>query len=495
MAESIAVIGGGIAGLAAGIYGRLAGYEVDVFEKHSIPGGECTGWDRQGHHIDNCIHWLTGSKPGSALHEVWRTVGAIDDGTEFVPTDRFYTARLDGREAALWLDLDRTERELCALSPADADEIRRLMQAVRWARSCDIPAEKPLDMMGPFDYLKMGLRMKDMAKVMKAYGDVSISQLVERFADPLLQMLFGSYMPPDYAAYAFAVSYATVASGNGQVPRGGSRAMAQRMAARLEQLGGKLHLKSPVARVRQSAGKAAGVVLEDGTEAASDHVVFAADMSLLYGGLIDDSLMPADWRRVYEDRAALPVMSGLQAAFSVETGSVPDGTTLFTCEPFAVGPSEADRMSVHGYGYEPTWAPEGRMVVQTNFAQSDADWEWWASLSPESYRAQKERAAELFAQRIGAEFPEAAESIRVLDAWTPLTYERFCGAYRGSYMGFKATSSAKPPASKGAVKGLPGLYLAGQWMTNPGGLPIAATSGKFAIQRIQRHHWKNDIGE
>ena len=31
--KKIVIVGGGIAGLAAGIYGRLAGYEVDIFMK------------------------------------------------------------------------------------------------------------------------------------------------------------------------------------------------------------------------------------------------------------------------------------------------------------------------------------------------------------------------------------------------------------------------------------------------------------------------------
>ena len=154
MTKRIAVIGGGIAGLSAGIYGRLAGFEVDVFEKHVVAGGECTGWDRRGCHIDNCIHWLTGSRPGSDLHEVWRTVGAIDEGTAYAPDDKFFTARLGDERATFWHDLDRTERELVALSPADADEVRRLIKHVRYAQCCDIPAEKPMDMMGPLDYLK-----------------------------------------------------------------------------------------------------------------------------------------------------------------------------------------------------------------------------------------------------------------------------------------------------------------------------------------------------
>lgn len=486
MTEKIVVVGAGIAGLAAAIYGRLAGYDVEVFEKNAVPGGECTGWDRRGHHIDNCIHWLTGSKPGSALNDVWRTVGALDDDTEFAPGDKFFTTRLDGREATLWHDLDRTERELSALSPADADEVARLIQAVRLARCCEIPAEKPLDMMGMLDYLKMGLRMKDMPKVMKAYGDVSLGELAERFKDPLLRTLVGAYMPTDYAAYTFIVSYATMASGNGLVPRGGSRALALRIAAKLEELGGKIHLSRLVKGISQQEGRAAGVILQDGTEVTSDYVVYAADMSLLFGGLIDEKLMPEEWTKAYEDRSSYPVMSGLQAAFSVPEGSVPSGTTLFACAPFKIGPRETSCLSVHCYDYEHTWAPVGRVVAQVNLTQSDADWEWWKSLGKDDYRTSKERAAAIFAERLVDEFPEAADGLELLDAWTPLTYERFCGAYRGSYMGFKATPKSKSPTCKGIVEGLPGLYLAGQWMTSPGGLPIAVTSGKFAIQRIQR---------
>ena len=36
----------------------------------------------------------------------------------------------------------------------------------------------------------------------------------------------------------------------------------------------------------------------------------------------------------------------------------------------------------------------------------------------------------------------------------------------------------------GKVKGINNFYLSGQWMQGPGGLPIAMTQGKFAIQRI-----------
>jgi len=56
--KKIVIIGGGIAGLSAGIFAQKNGFESTILEKHHTLGGECTGWDRQGYHIDGCIHWL-----------------------------------------------------------------------------------------------------------------------------------------------------------------------------------------------------------------------------------------------------------------------------------------------------------------------------------------------------------------------------------------------------------------------------------------------------
>ncbi|SDB66777.1 FAD-dependent oxidoreductase [Butyrivibrio sp. INlla16] len=72
MQKKVVIIGGGIAGLSAGIYARLAGFEAEIYEKNSTPGGECTGWNREGFHIDNCIHWLTGTKKGTELYGVYK---------------------------------------------------------------------------------------------------------------------------------------------------------------------------------------------------------------------------------------------------------------------------------------------------------------------------------------------------------------------------------------------------------------------------------------
>lgn len=46
--DKLIIIGAGIAGLAAGCYARMNGYDVEIFERHTQPGGMCTSWMRKG---------------------------------------------------------------------------------------------------------------------------------------------------------------------------------------------------------------------------------------------------------------------------------------------------------------------------------------------------------------------------------------------------------------------------------------------------------------
>ena len=126
--KKIVIVGGGVSGLAAGVYAQMAGYQAEIYEKNSIVGGECTGWDREGYHIDNCIHWLVGAKEGSSLHKIWKDVGAIEDDLEIIQSDKMYTSELGGEKITLWKDLGRTEKELIALSPEDEIEIKKLVK-------------------------------------------------------------------------------------------------------------------------------------------------------------------------------------------------------------------------------------------------------------------------------------------------------------------------------------------------------------------------------
>ena len=81
--KKIIIIGGGVAGLSTGIYGQLNGFDTKIFEMHSVPGGQCTAWDRKGYRFDYCIHWLIGTRY-SVFHDIWKETNVINDTVEIV---------------------------------------------------------------------------------------------------------------------------------------------------------------------------------------------------------------------------------------------------------------------------------------------------------------------------------------------------------------------------------------------------------------------------
>ena len=491
--KKVVIIGGGIAGMTAGIYLQKAGFTTEIYEKNAVPGGQCMGWKREGYMIDNCIHWLTGSRTGSGLHELWKEVGALGEGVELYEKEKFFTAELDGESVTFWRDKERTRKELLTLSPEDAEEINKLMDMVALAESMQVPVEKPFDKMNPIEFMKLGMSMKDMGKVMKLYSGMDIEELAERFRHPLIRRAIVDYMPPGYQAYAFIVSYATVTGGNGDIPKRGSLAMALRMAKRYQELGGKLHLNTPVEKVLINGKKAEGILLmadagkSEQKRIEADYVICATDLNHTFTQLVDDSYMPKALRAQFEKREAYPVSSGFHVAFAVEdTVEEIKETNIFSCRPLTVGVTTADRMSINNYSYEPSFAPAGCTVLQSQFIQTEEDYAYWTELAKdtEAYRKKKEELSAEALARVLEQFPELKGKIRILDVWTPATYDRYCNAYRGAYMSFVITKGAKNVTVPGCLKGLKNLFIASQWQMGPGGLPTAAAMGKFAAYRV-----------
>ena len=330
--KKVVIIGGGIAGLTAGVLLQKAGMRVEVFEKHTIVGGQCMGWKREGYWIDNCIHWLTGTKDGSDLNRLWKEIGALGDEVALHEKEVFYSSKLEGQVLTYWRDLERTRKELLALSPEDEVEINKLIQYVKYAESMSVPVEKPMDKMNVMDYMKLGKQMKNMPKVMKEYEGMDIEDLANRFKHPLIKRSFIDYMPSGYQAYTFIVSYATVTSGNGDVPMGGSLAMALRIAHRLKEYGGIIHTGTSVACIEIENKKATGVRLEDGRHVKADYVIGACDTDFLFNKLLPRSYMPKKLQVQYKEREQYPVSSAFQVAFAIDgIHAHSSGTRIFQC--------------------------------------------------------------------------------------------------------------------------------------------------------------------
>lgn len=485
--KKVAIIGGGIAGMTAGILLQKAGFQTEIFEKNSVMGGQCTGWKREGYYIDNCIHWLTGTRQGSALNELWNEIGALGEGVELHKKELFFSSKLGGEVITFWRDKEKTRKELIALSPEDEAEINKLIDYVELAESMEVPIEKPFDSMNLIDYLKLGMSMKSMGKVMKEYGKMGIDELAMRFKHPLIRRAIVDYMPKGYQAYAFIVSYGTVTGGNGDIPQGGSLAMAMRIENTYKKSGGMVHTNAVVEQIVLKGNQAKGILLKGGKKIDADYVVCACDTNFTFGSLLPYEYMHKALKKQYKQRDKYPVMSGFQMAFAVE-GVFPEltGTRIFSCDPIQVGKQMVKGIGIQSYDYEPDFAPEGKMILQCNYSQSEEDYQYWEAMysDKEEYAKTKKEVAEQTIERIVQEYPFLSGKIRILDVWSPMTYTRYCNSYKGAYMSFINTKHAKNITVPGTVKGLDNVMIASQWLMGPGGLPTAAAMGKFAACRI-----------
>lgn len=488
MKKTVAIIGGGIAGLTAGIHLQKAGYATVIYEKNPVAGGQCMGWKREGYTIDNCIHWMTEARPGSDLNNVWVEIGALGPDVKLNEKEIFYNVEANGQRVTFWRDKERTRRELIELSPEDKDEINKLIDMTTLAESMTVPCQKPFDALGIIDFIKMGKSMAGMGKVMKEYGKEDVGDLANRFKHPLIRRAFGSYMPSKYQAYAFVSSYGTVTSGNGDIPEGMSLGMVGRIVDRYNSLGGTIRTSSPVEKVLIEGKKAKGIKLENGEEIFADFVICANDVDFTFRKLLPEKYMPKEIRKQFDERRNYPVTSSFQIAYAVEGNfeHIP-GTTVFECEKMHVGLGSVDSMSIQTYEMEPDFAPEGHMIVQSSFFQYEGDFEYWSELyntDKVAYKEKKQEIATEAMKRVIAHFPELEGRIRVLDVWTPMTYVRYCNSYKGSYMSFIVTKGAKRIMGTNRIKGLDNVFIGTQWQMGPGGLPCAVACGKSAAWRI-----------
>ncbi|MBO7452468.1 MAG: NAD(P)/FAD-dependent oxidoreductase [Clostridiales bacterium] len=485
--KKVIIVGGGISGMAAGIILQNSGFETEIYEKNAVPGGELSGWKREGIYIDNCIDYLMCSKKGSAMNDLWHEIGMLTDDLKMHSKDVFFTYKGHGGEITFWRDKERTKREMLELSPDDKEAIDKFFENVDRAEYMIMPLDKPMDKMGLFDFMKLGDFAKNIPAAQKAYKGVSVKDLADSFKSPVLKSAVMLTHPEDTQAYSFIMSYAMCTSGSGDIPEGGSLAAALRIANRYKEVGGKLHLNSPVKNVKIEGKIASGIVLEDGTEVKGDYVICATDANHTFTHLLPSEYMPKKLKQCFDDKEHFSVFSKFHAAFLIDgKTSIPEDTSFWESDGITVWGRETKDLGVICYDYDPTITPEGKTILQMKLFQYGKEVDNWFELAKdrEKYEEKKKEIALAMQKVIEKQYPETAGKIHVLDAWTPVSYARHCNAYRGAYMAFVADKDTKTVTTPGVIKQLKNVFLAGQWLMGSGGLPPATAQGKYAAWRI-----------
>ncbi len=483
MSKKIAIIGGGIAGLSAGIYARLNGFDTTIIEMSSITGGQCTAWERKGYRFDYCLHWLVGTRIGP-FHDIWLETNVINDQVGIIDHE-VHTRVIDdnGEDFTIYTNIDRWEKYLCELAPEDTHGIMKMCNDMRKTSMLE-PYSNPPELTRWKDKIASYFKMMPVIILFMKYGKKTLKDYIGHLNfknQKLRSFLSELFSTHDFSALAFIMMLAWFHKKNAGYLIGGSRHMAQRMTEKYLNLAGVLLTRKKVKKIIVKNNVAGGVLLDDGSEIFADYVISAADGHSTIFEMLDGKYLAENIKKAYSLwELFTPIV---QVSFGISTEIKSDiPVQSWITKNSKIGMTNLDQgYSIMNYSFDPTMAPAGKTVIVIRF---ESPWDLWKDLEGEEYSKEKQQIENDARLLLEKHFPGITGNIEVVDVATPLTDVRYTGVWKGSYEGFMPSSKNLMSNLKPTLPGLNGFYMAGQWLAPGGGLPPAAQTGKWAIQLI-----------
>lgn len=488
MAKSVIIIGAGIAGLSAGCYAQMNGYQSKIFELHTQPGGLCTAWERKGYTFDGCIHYLFGSGPGQPFYQVWEELGAIQDRPMIHHDEFMQIVDTDGQRLIVYSDPDQLEAHMKALAPEDSRLIESFVEGIRTFTDFDMSMlqAKPRSTMNAEDWRDFGLGIMPYALPLAKWGTVSAAEFATRFKSPFLQRAIPlMFAWPECPVMVGQSLLAYMHTRNAGFPAGGSLEFARAIEQRYLQLGGEIQYNAQVQKILTRNGRAVGVRLYDDTEHFAHYVISAADGRGTVFDMLDDDHVNHDVRRNYD--GSLPMHSVIQVSLGLDRdlSDEPHWTSYLLDEPLEIGGQPVQDMGVKHFCFDPTLAPDGKSAVTMLLK---ADYSYWQRIyARRIYDMEQLQVCDTVTNFLEGLYPGISDAVEVKDVATPMSYERFTGNWRGSTCGWLLTNETMRMMIQGLPKTLPKLdnfYMAGQWVEPGGSVPVVAMSGRNAIQLL-----------
>lgn len=481
--KKVIIVGAGIAGLTAGVYARQSGFDVTIYESHTIPGGASTSWRRKGYLFEGGMHWLTGSSPKTQLHKLWREVGALNDNVPIYNRDPFYTLEYNGQTACLYRDVDKLCKHFLEISPEDKKEILSFCRDIRKFTKVSMPIS---DIKGVKVKNKSSMKLSSLLGMLFAiprmsfYSKQTIKEYTERFKSPLIKMLLQNIAGPDFVSTAMTFTIATLASGDGGYPEGGSLGMANRIAKYFEALGGKILYGKAVSKVTVREDTADGVIV-GGEHILADAVIVTRDTLSAIDTLFESPIHEA-WAEEMRRNTIPMINTFISIGVEADLSDMPESEAFLLEEPIVCGGVPVYGMGVNNYAGFKGYAPAGCTAITTAIMGDSYDY-WKSCKENGTYESEKQKLAEAFIKILAAKYPKTVGKVAVWDVATPLTYERYLGSYKGSWMTIvgKGNSMKSYPSKPEGIKN---VYFASQRLMLPGGLPVAAMMGRKAVQCI-----------
>jgi phytoene dehydrogenase-like protein len=510
----VAVIGAGHNGLTCACYLARAGRRVVVLERRHIVGGAvCTQDDLiPGYRLD------VGSSAHIMIHltPVLRELELHKFGLEYIEMDPWahYPILGTGTGISFYRDLERTCASIAKISPRDAEAYRDFVR--HWGELNEGIFETFLKPPTPGKIFgtifkrnllnwrsrKLWSSLDTSRQLMAPYGAV----IEELFEHPALRAALAwlsaqsGPAPGEMASGDMLGWNAMIHKSGAKRAKGGSGALTQALARRLQSDGGEILCEAPVSEVRR-IGNLWDVAYGEGSGPAqhlqAGRIVGACHLHTLF------DLIPGAPVGLKKRVARTRIGNGFGMIVRHAVEELPDygeappglragakdyhGALQLLCPSvdylnhshrdfsFGLPPQKPSVVAMTFSALDPTLAPEGKHTLFT-----------WGQYHPyelsngENWDAIREREADKLYELVCQYAPNMRGKMIARYIQTPLDLERTLGLLRANVMHLEMSLDQMfmfrplPELSGYRVPGLPGLYLTGA-STHPGGGVFAAS--------------------
>ena len=443
------VIGAGNGGLVAAIRLLQGGAKTLLVEKHNIPGGFATSFKRGRFEFEASLHELNdfGTKDNAGdVRDLFDALG-VTDKIEWLQIPEAY--RVISREEKIDATMpfgikafiDKMEQYVPGSRKSmqkffDLAEEVRAAQAYSNSVNGNTDQKVMLSQYGNFvrcgsysvnevlDAIKMPKKAKDILNAYWCYLGAHCDDL---------SFLHYSSMVIRYITRGAAM------------PKSRSHEISLAMVERIRELGGDVWFNTEAVKIKTGAdGGVEGVVLKNGEEIQTRHVIANCSPHIVYGKMMDK----VDERIVKETNARKFAGRGFSMFLGRNKSADELGITnhnyflydtMDTAKQYdlmkTIESNEVQATVCLNRAY-PECSPEGTtMMYFTTLYMSDD----WANVKPEDYFKVKDYVAnkmiDRFEQDTGCKIRDSIEEISVA---TPMTYARYCGHPEGGIYGYES---------------------------------------------------------
>ncbi|MBD3365285.1 NAD(P)-binding protein [candidate division WOR-3 bacterium] len=493
----VVVVGSGLAGLTAAALLAKKGLDVLLLEHHYLPGGMCTTFRRQDISFDTGTALLFGfGEKGVNPHRF--VMNELEEHTDIIQHKALLQIRFGDKIINFWPDLDRFLEELTAAFPAQETELQALYdylykiytEIIARQQMIVPPTEIPQK-----DNMRVALKNPGaLIQTLKMLTTPTEKILKKFITDSDLLAFFdkltGAYCYCDISetpAILAATMFIDNHIGGAYYPARSPQVLSSTLEKALEKYGGQTLYRVTVEEIFIEKGSAKGVRLADGTIIGAEKIVANCTVWNLYGKLIKPRHIKP--KKLKWAANLVPTYPSVVLYLGVDAEAIPEDTNpvVMVIED-KKGVNQGDVTCYISSIDDPSICPEG-MHAMTVIGPS---FDTWPDPFDEGYRKSKpylehkESEKERILDQLEKHFPGLRKHIRVMEAATPATIERYTLKNGGAVGGPKQAIGQEIMKRLHAKSEWKNLYFCGDSTTMGMGTPAVTVSGVGAANMVLR---------